>query len=188
MTKDKLVINIANNKHFYVATRDILSAPVDAIVNPANSHLAHGGGLAAEIEHAAGEAFTQECDNYVHEHGPIPTTKAAATGAGFLSYKNVIHAVGPKMGSGDEAVQIAKTVVNALQAAERLSIKTIAFPAISSGIYQVPLETCFRGFLKAVPWYWHKRTNSCIEEIWLCLLQKDFDLFKRFYDKNNDHC
>ena len=186
MEDDRLTISSNEGRKFYVATRDILSAPVDAIVNPANSYLAHGGGLAAEIERAAGSAFTQECDDYIHNHGSIPTTKAAATGAGFLPYKNVIHAVGPKMGSGDEAAQIAKTVVNALQVAERLSIKSIAFPAISSGIYQVPLETCFSGFLKAVPWYWQKCPNSCIEEIWLCLLKKDFDLFIQFYENHKN--
>ena len=181
MESSKLNISTIDGKQFYVAVRDLLSAPVEAIVNPANSHLAHGGGLAAEIERSAGQAFTQECDDYIRDNGPIPTTRAAATGAGFLPYKNVIHAVGPKMGSGDEAVKIAKTVTNALSAAERLSIKSIAFPAISSGIYQVPLETCFSGFIKAVPWYWDKRPNSCIKEIWLCLFKDDYDLFQQFY-------
>lgn len=184
MHNNKFTVDSVEGRQFHVAVRDLLSSPVEAIVNPANSHLAHGGGLAAEIERAAGEAFTQECDDYARDHGPIPTTKVTATGAGFLPYKSIIHAVGPKMGSGNEAVQIAKTVVNALQAAERLSIKSIAFPAISAGIYQVPLETCASGFIKAVPWYWDKRPNSCVQEIWLCLLQKDYDSFKRFYDNH----
>ena len=184
MGNNKFIAASIGDRQFYVATRDLLSAPVEAIVNPANSQLVHGGGLAATIEHAAGDSFTQECDDYISTHGPIPTTKAASTGAGFLPYKAVIHAVGPRMGAGDEEHKIAKTIFNVLNVTERLSINSIAFPAISTGIFQVPLETFARGIIKAVPWYWNKRPDSCIQEIWLCLLQKDYDSFKRFYDSH----
>ena len=181
---DELKRNISklDDKQFFVAARDLLSAPVEVIVNPANSQLAHGGGLAAAIEQAAGADFTLESDDYITQHGPVPTTKTAVTGAGRLPYQYVIHAVGPIMGSGEESKKLSQTVVNVLTAAERLSIKSIALPAISSGIYHVPLETSIRATIKAVHWYWGKRPHSCINTVWLCLTNSNYNSFAQFYD------
>jgi O-acetyl-ADP-ribose deacetylase (regulator of RNase III) len=180
--REQFIAFARDDKKYIIANLSVLSAPVEAIVNPANSGLAHGGGLAAAIEREAGQEYTRACDDYVEQHGQVPVTRAAATGAGYLPYKAVIHAVGPTMGSGDEGVKIAKTVVNALQAADRLSIGTIAFPAISTGIFQVPLEICYKGFRKAVPFYWQKRPDSHIREVWLCLLNEDYEAVKRMFD------
>jgi O-acetyl-ADP-ribose deacetylase (regulator of RNase III) len=83
---------------FKVVVYDLLSEPVDCIVNAANGGLSHGGGLALEIDRAAGPEFTEECDRLVETHGRIPVGGAGVTGAGKLPFKGIIHAVGPRMG------------------------------------------------------------------------------------------
>jgi len=85
-----------------VVRGNLLEEPVDAIVNAANGHLAHGGGVAGVISRAAGPELQQESDRLVAERGPFPTGSAVVTGAGKLPFKGIIHAVGPRFGEGDE--------------------------------------------------------------------------------------
>jgi len=77
---------------------DITEERVDAIVNAANSHLKHGGGVAGAIVRKGGESIQRESDEWVRQHGPVPTGQVAVTGAGNLPAKAVIHAVGPVWG------------------------------------------------------------------------------------------
>ena len=81
---------------------NLLEEPVDAIVNAANGHLAHGGGVAGIISRAAGPALQRSPIAWFAEHGPFPTGAAVVTTAGKLPFKGVIHAVGPRQGEGDE--------------------------------------------------------------------------------------
>ena len=83
---------------------NLLEEPVDAIVNAANGHLAHGGGVAGIISRAAGSGLQAESDRLVAEHGPFATGSAVVTTAGKLPFKGVIHAVGPRYGDRKSVV------------------------------------------------------------------------------------
>jgi O-acetyl-ADP-ribose deacetylase (regulator of RNase III) len=119
---------------------DLTELRVDAIVNAANSHLAHGGGVAGAIVRNGGQVIQDESDRI----GFVPVGNAAVTGAGSLPCRYVIHAVGPQMGEGDEDRKLRDATVAALERAEELRIASVAFPAISTGIFGYPLERCAR--------------------------------------------
>ncbi|NUQ02196.1 MAG: macro domain-containing protein [Armatimonadetes bacterium] len=122
---------------------DLTTETVDAIVNAANSHLAHGGGVAGAIVRRGGQAIQDESDAWVREHGPVPTGQAALTGAGTLACRAVIHAVGPIWRTGDvEPAQLRSAVLNALALAAAEGFESVALPAISSGIFGFPKERC----------------------------------------------
>ena len=128
---------------------NLLEEPVDAIVNAANGLLAHGGGVAGVISRAAGPALQQQSDELVRRHGPYRTGSAVVTTAGQLPFKGVIHAVGPRYGEGDEEAKLCQALVSAFQEAEKRGWNSVSFPAVSSGIFAVPLEICARAYLRA---------------------------------------
>ncbi len=123
---------------------DLTQEEVDAIVNAANSHLAHGGGVAGAIVRRGGYAIQEESERWVAEHGPVSPGQVAVTSAGRLPCKWVIHAVGPVWQGGDaqEEELLAAAVGNSLRKAEELKLESIALPAISSGIFGFPKERC----------------------------------------------
>jgi O-acetyl-ADP-ribose deacetylase len=141
---------------------NLLDEPVDAIVNAANGHLAHGGGVAAIISRAAGPEFQAESDRLVRERGPFPTGSAVVTTAGKLPFKGVIHAVGPRQGEGDEEAKLYRALVAAFACAKERGWSSLSFPAVSSGIFAVPLEVCARAYLKAM-------RASPLSKVRLCL-------------------
>ena len=171
-------IELDQEQTFMVGVKDILSAPVDAIVNPANSGLSHGGGLAAVISEQAGPELDEACDRVIEKIGRIPVTMAAPTGAFNLPYKGIIHAVGPRMGDGNELAGIEKTIHNCLLVAEKRGWQSVAFPAISTGIFGVPKEVCAEAFKNAIPLFFDMRPASMIDPVWLCLTKDDFPVFK----------
>jgi len=132
-----------------VVRGNLLEEPVDAIVNAANGHLAHGGGVAGIIARAAGPALQKESSDIAKNRGPIPTGSAVVTTAGKLPFKGVIHAVGPRYGEGDEEAKLFQALVCAFQRAKERGWNSVSFPAVSSGIFAVPLDICARAYLKA---------------------------------------
>ena len=128
---------------------NLLEEPVDAIVNAANGHLAHGGGVAGIIARAAGPALQRESNDIVNNRGPIPTGSAVVTTAGKLPFKGVIHAVGPRYGEGGEEAKLLQALLCAFQRAKERGWNSVSFPAVSSGIFAVPLDICARAYLKA---------------------------------------
>jgi O-acetyl-ADP-ribose deacetylase (regulator of RNase III) len=132
-----------------VVRGDLLREPVDAIVNAANGHLAHGGGVAGIIARAAGPSLQAECDRLVREHGPFPTGAAVVTSAGRLPFKGVIHAVGPRFGEGNEEAKLVQALCSTFSLARERSWQRVAFPAVSAGIFAVPLDVCARAYLAA---------------------------------------
>jgi O-acetyl-ADP-ribose deacetylase (regulator of RNase III) len=117
---------------------DITKEAVDAIVNAANEGLAPGGGVCGAIHAAGGPAIAEDCRRIGH----CPTGGAVATTAGNLPARWVIHAVGPVWRGGDsgEAELLASAYRASLAEAARVGVRSVAFPAISTGIYGYPLE------------------------------------------------
>src|SRR6185295_13146168 len=117
---------------------DITALDVDAIVNAANEHLQLGSGVAGAIRRRGGPAIQRECDRIGH----CPVGGAVVTGGGDLPARWVIHAVGPvwRGGSAGEEDLLASAVRSSLERAEEIGAKSIALPAISTGIYGFPLD------------------------------------------------
>lgn len=128
--------------HVEIVRGDITRVAADAIVNAANGQLLPGGGVCGAIHAAGGPTIAEECRAYVAAHGPVPPGHAAATAAGRLSARYVIHAVGPvwQGGGAGEADTLASAYRSSLTLAEELALESIAFPSISTGIYGFPVE------------------------------------------------
>ena len=128
----------ASEMHVESVLGDITTQQVDAIVNAANEHLLPGGGVCGAIHDAGGPGIATECSQIGH----CPTGGAVATTAGELPARFVIHAVGPVWHGGDrgEPELLAAAYRSALDEAARVGARSIAFPAISTGIYGYPLE------------------------------------------------
>jgi len=117
---------------------DLTDADVDAIVNAANNDLMLGGGVAGAIRVKGGPAIQQECDKI----GPIALGEAAITGAGRLRARHVIHAASMRLGEATSEANLRSATRNSLRRADENSLKTVAFPAIGTGIAGFPIERC----------------------------------------------
>jgi O-acetyl-ADP-ribose deacetylase (regulator of RNase III) len=85
----------------------------------------------------------------VRQHGPFPAGSAVVTTAGKLPFKGVIHAVGPRQGEGDEEAKLVQALMSAFARAQEKGWSSVSFPAVSSGIFAVPLPICARAYVKA---------------------------------------
>lgn len=141
---------------------DITQETVDAIVNAANAYLQHGGGLAGIIVRKGGHIIQEESDRWVQEHGPVPHDAPAYTSAGRLPAKYVIHAVGPRWGEGDEEAKLRAAVQGSLRRAEELGLRSIALPALSTGIFGFPKDRAARVLLQAVQDYLESRPETSL--------------------------
>ncbi len=160
---------------------DLTQEHVDAIVNAANSRLALGSGVAGAIRQHGGQAIQEECNRWVREHGTVPTGQVAVTGAGSLSCKVVIHAVGPIWQGGtqgeDELLRMA--VWNSLLKAHELRLTGIALPAISSGIFGFPRDRCATILVGTALDFCHQYPDSSLREICFTNLdRRTVDLFE----------
>ncbi len=127
-----------------IKTGDITKENVDAVVNAANSTLMGGGGVDGAIHRVGGPEIKKECEEIRRTQYPdgLPTGQAVITTAGKMAAKYVIHTVGPVYGRGgkDKAELLAACYRNSLKLAADNKLKTIAFPAISTGVYGYPLD------------------------------------------------
>ncbi|GAA3968419.1 O-acetyl-ADP-ribose deacetylase [Actinomadura viridis] len=136
---------------------DITEQPVDAVVNAANSSLLGGGGVDGAIHRRGGPEILDECRRLRASHygGGLPTGQAVATTAGRLPARWVIHTVGPVYSaSEDRSDQLASCYRESLRVADELGIESIAFPAVSAGIYGWPVEDAARiavGTVRSTP-------------------------------------
>ncbi len=143
---------------------NLLEEPVDAIVNAANGHLAHAGGVAGIISRAAGPDLQRESDELVAKRGPFPTGSAVATTAGDLPFKAVIHAMGPRQGEGDEERKLKQALTAAFALAAERGWQSVSFPAVSSGIFSVPLDICARAYVAAARAAKLRKVRLCLRD------------------------
>lgn len=151
---------------------DITGEAVDAIVNAANSHLQHGAGVAGAIVRRGGYQIQQESLEWVRRNGPVGHDEPAFTGAGKLPCRYVIHAVGPVWGEGDEDVKLSSAIRGSLQVAERLGLASIAFPAISTGIFGFPKERAAHIFFETLQDYFSTNPSSGLKLVRLTLYDR----------------
>jgi O-acetyl-ADP-ribose deacetylase (regulator of RNase III) len=149
---------------------DITTLPMDAIVNAANEYLKHGGGVAAAISRKGGSAIQRESDALIEKLGPLSTGEAAITSGGKLPAKFVIHTVGPVWSEHTTAKAddlLRRAIRNSLVVAEENGLKSIAFPAISTGIYGFPIERAAPLLLREAADYLRGETK--LECVLFCL-------------------
>lgn len=137
------------DKEIHIKQGDITAETSDAIVNPANSQLMHGGGAALAIARKGGRVIDEQSHSLIRRIGEVPVSKAVMTDAGELPCKFVIHTVGPIWGEGDEPAKLRQAVWNVLTLAELYNLRSVSMPAISSGIYGFPKPLCAQILLTA---------------------------------------
>jgi len=142
---------------------DITELDADAIVNAANDQLILGGGVAGAIRRKGGPSIQAQCDTI----GGCPVGQAAITTGGNLKVKYVIHAVGPRMGEGNEDQKLRNATLNSLKLADQNKLKSIAFPAISTGIFGYPIDRCAKIMLTATAEYLKGQTG--LQKVVFCL-------------------
>ncbi|MGA2212615.1 MAG: O-acetyl-ADP-ribose deacetylase [Bryobacteraceae bacterium] len=145
-------IDSPQGKKLRLVVGDITTIPVDAIVNAANSGLRGGGGVDGAIHRAGGPSIMHELNAIRASSGGCPTGSAVVTGAGALPARYVFHAVGPIYhdGSHGEPEHLANCYRTCLELAEQRGVRSISFPAISTGVYGYPLEEAAEIAIKTI--------------------------------------
>ena len=151
---------------------DITEMDTNAIVNAANAALQLGGGVAGAIRRKGGPTIQAECDKI----GGTFVGGAVITTGGNLKAEYVIHAVGPRMGEGNEDEKLRNATLNSLKVAEKNKVKSLAFPAISTGIFGFPVDRCAKIMLSTTIEYLKGETS--IEKVVFCLFgEESYDTF-----------
>lgn len=157
---------------------DITEMTTEAIVNAANSRLQHGGGIAGTIVRKGGRIIQEESNKI----GYCPVGQAVITSGGNLKAKYVIHAVGPRMGEGNEDEKLKNATLNSLKLADQKKLKSLALPAISTGVFGFPIERCAKIMLSNTIKYLKGKTS--LEKVIFCLFgKKSFEVFQKELQK-----
>jgi O-acetyl-ADP-ribose deacetylase (regulator of RNase III) len=156
---------------------DITQEDVDVIVNAANTGLRGGGGVDGAIHRAAGPTVMEECRRI----GSCPTGEAVVTNAGNLKAKKIIHTAGPVWHGGkqNEAGFLRNCYRNSFLLAKKNLLKSIAFPAISTGVYGYPIEGAARIALSV-----GREFEKDFDEIrYVCFSERDYQIYRRIYNE-----
>ena len=133
---------------------DLTEFPVDVMVNAANEQLNHGGGIAGAISRKGGPIIQEESTKYVNRRGQVDVGKAVIlNGTGNLPCKSIVHAVGPRWNGGKEQWAysvIQSSVFKSEEKQKRTGFQSISFPAISSGIFGVPVDVCAKAMFDGI--------------------------------------
>ncbi len=156
-----------NGKLLELIEGDITTQETDAVVNAANSALQLGAGVAGAIRRQGGGTIQEECDLL----GGCPVGGAVVTGAGNLPAHYVIHAVGPRLGEGDEEAKLAAATAAALERGLEKGLRSMALPAISTGIFGFPVDKAASIMLGTV--IDHLRGETTLERVVFCLFGRD---------------
>jgi O-acetyl-ADP-ribose deacetylase (regulator of RNase III) len=166
---------IIKNSILKLVQGDITELNTDVIVNAANAQLILGGGVAGAIRRKGGAKIQEECNKI---GGSVEVGGAVITTGGNLKAKHVIHAVGPRMGEDAEEAKLRNAVTNSLKLMDDHRLKTIAFPAISTGIFGYPIERCAKIMISTAKKYLNGETQ--IRQVVLCLYsESDYEVFNK---------
>jgi len=168
------------NGRIEIVVADITKLAVDAIVNAANAALAGGGGVDGAIHRAAGPELLAACRGL----GGCPPGEARMTDAFRLPAKKVIHAVGPVWNGGDhgEDAVLAAAYRNSMQLMCGTELASIAFPAISTGVYGFPIERATKIAISTV--LRELRENACADRVvFCCFSERDAEIYQRVADR-----
>ena len=161
-----------------ISQGDITEAEVEAIVNAANTDLMLGAGVAGAIRRKGGPEIAMQCA----EHGPVKLGEAARTGAGTLKARYVIHAASMHLGGVTSAASLRHAVRNSLARAEEKKLKTLAFPAIGTGVAGFPMKQCAEIMLEEI--LRHIRGETSLEEIHFVLFdERGLQKFQKTYSE-----
>ena len=175
MIKDAIERTIGSAVIRLVAA-DLTERDVDAIVNAANSRLQHGGGVAGAIVRKGGQVIQEESNAI----GFVPVGSAAMTSAGKLKARQVIHAVGPMMGEGDEDNKLKHAITIVLRLASEKRLHSISVPAISAGIFGFPKDRCANILVGETAAFLKGAARTSLQLVDLCIVDAEaFDLFKK---------
>ncbi|MEX2724184.1 MAG: macro domain-containing protein [Candidatus Freyarchaeota archaeon] len=153
---------------------DITEQSTDAIVNAANAALQLGGGVAGAIRRKGGPKIQEECNKI----GGTYVGGAVITTGGNLKAKYVIHAVGPRWGEGNEDEKLRNATLNSLKLADEKNLKSISFPAISTGIFGFPMKRASEIMLKTTIEYLKGKTG--LEKVVFVLYDKEsYNIFNK---------
>jgi O-acetyl-ADP-ribose deacetylase (regulator of RNase III) len=155
------------NTLLVLAEGDITETDTEAVVNAANAYLVLGGGVAGAINRKGGPQIQKQCNKI----GGTFVGGAVRTTGGNLKAKYVIHAVGPRMGEGQENEKLKNATLNSLKLTDADGIKSISFPAISTGIFGFPIERCAEIMLRTTIDYLKGQTN--LSKVVFCLYGRD---------------
>lgn len=158
---------------------DITTIKADAIVNAANSSLLGGGGVDGAIHRKGGQEILDECIQIRNRQGSCPTGEAVITGAGKLPAKYVIHTVGPFWSGGlyNEEQLLANCYLNSLKIALEYGINSIAFPNISTGIFQFPKEKAAKIAIDSIKNF---TSIEAFQEItFVCFDQENYKIYEK---------
>jgi O-acetyl-ADP-ribose deacetylase (regulator of RNase III) len=163
-----------------LVSADLTERDVDAIVNAANSHLQHGGGVAGAIVRKGGRVIQDESNKI----GFVPVGGAAVTTGGTLKARHVIHAVGPRMGEGDEDNKLKKAMISVLALAAQKKFRSISVPAISAGIFGFPKDRCAKILVGETAAFLKGEPGTALELVEFCIFdQEAYGFFKRELEK-----
>ncbi|XP_031575047.1 protein mono-ADP-ribosyltransferase PARP14-like [Actinia tenebrosa] len=161
-------------KTLSVCKDDLTKHPADVIVNAANEQLQHSGGLAGAIVRVGGRQIQQECDEYIKENGSLPTGEAIDTDSGKLPCKRIVHAVGPRWSRAasqrhaqGQTTNEEKLLYSAIQNSLLLAkdYQSIAIPAVSSGIYGVPVIVCAKKIIQSVIDFFQRHPHCKLSDV-----------------------
>jgi O-acetyl-ADP-ribose deacetylase (regulator of RNase III) len=161
-------IRISKDKIIRLIKGDITEQNVDVVVNPANSYLKHGGGVAGAIVRKGGKIIQTESDKI----GFVPVGSSVITTSGELPCEVIIHTLGPKMGEGNEDFKLSKSIHSCLSLASDNSYKSISIPAISSGIFGFPKDRCANILLdESIKFF--QNNNTSLQTIEFCIIDDE---------------
>src|SRR6202046_3132498 len=151
----------------HIPQGDLIPMDTDAVVNAANNDLQLGGGVAGAIRRSGGPQIQKECD----EIGPVPVGGAAITTGGKLKARFVIHAASMQLGGKTSAQSLRSSTAHSLRIAAQKRLKTIAFPAVGTGIAEFPIRECAEIMLREVAKHFEQPTS--LEKVSFVLFDKE---------------
>lgn len=155
---------------------DLTEVDADAIVNAANNDLQLGGGVAGAIRRKGGEEIQRECDAI----GSVPVGGAAITSGGRLKARHVIHAASMQLGGATTARALRSSTAHSLRIAAQNNLKTIAFPAVGTGIAGFPMRECAEIMLAEAQK--HLQSATSLEQVQFVLLDKQsLEIFEQVW-------